>query len=44
MKKYEKPTISQLILSGQDVVTASVNDFDVTETDVGWNADLFVRN
>ena len=40
MKKYTKPTISQLLLSGQDVVTLSINQLDVTDKDVGWDASL----
>ena len=43
-KEYIKPIISQLFTSGQDIVTASPNQLDVTDKDVIWDANLFGNN
>ena len=44
-KEYTQPEVTQLLLSGQDIVTASsVWEKDITEQDVSWESSLFSAN
>ena len=44
-KEYTQPEVTQLLLSRQDIVTASsVWEKDITEQDVGWDSSLFSAN